>query len=323
MDNQMRFPPIPSNIIIKSIYNNNTRPLLEPKYIQTITNKVIAYLQENPKNPNKLEIEAKFGTFSFIGDCIKCYSQITDPFVIPEFKGSEYRYDFGARVTPRKFYLIWGALEKEYQIPESGIQFLGCFTIKETHYKNFKRHGIIYQNGKPIREDTIIKENKKNINIRNNGNDFRITCCKEMNTEIKEAFDLVDSHRDKFRVSYHFSFYRVDLTIVKDEKFPDYDYQIEIEIDKLGETIEKEGKNVNYMNVSSILNRFVQNILNLYSVISNNALYDNFNEIKQREYLYGINKHYMPQEINSIYGNYFQNNLLHSDEDNMDKNKEL
>ena len=68
-----------------------------------------------------------------------------------------------------------------------------------TSYKATKRKSIIFQDGEPIKEEIIIKDNKKNINVRNCG---AITCSEEKPTEIDLKNNHQDIERDKFRISY-------------------------------------------------------------------------------------------------------------------------
>ena len=115
-----------------------------------------------------------------------------------------------------KKFLIGLKKLKEFDSKDSAI----IKDIVENNY-NAKQHINKF-------EEIIRKENKKNINVRNRGYDFRITCSEEMPTEIDEKVDIIDNVRDKFRISYQLSYYRVDLTISKDEKSNDYGYEVEI-----------------------------------------------------------------------------------------------
>ena len=125
----------------------------------------------------------------------------------------------------------------------------------------------------------------------NYGNDFRITCSKEIETDFNEneSFRLT---RDKFRVSYQFSFFQIDLTISKNSLEPDnYCYEVEIEIKNLDKLI---GKNNNWkFDLKRVLVRFIENILNLYTAI----LPDCYNLISQEE------------NFKNCYGDYLQNNI--------------
>ena len=189
---------IPNNIILKSIYKQ-TLNQLNPHYIQLIKNKIIDYIKNNENYCDNLEIESKFGIFKFLGIEVRQLSKIEETFLIPEDipKHSDTKYQFNAGLRPDKFYLIWDAVEKESKIKNSKIEFLGTFTIKDIMYKSNKRESIFLENGKEIKRETITKEDKKNINVRNFGNDFRITCSKEMPTDVIDKEEK-DSIREKF-----------------------------------------------------------------------------------------------------------------------------
>ena len=89
-----------------------------------------------------------------------------------------------------------------------------------------------------------------------------------MPTDILEGEDIVEMERNKFRVSYQFSFYRIDFTITtaSNESFPSY--EVELEINKLKELLKENNGAVDFGIISTILERFMQNIINLYTAIS-------------------------------------------------------
>lgn len=296
----------PSNVIIKTSYGF-TKRLLENNYFNSIIEEIMNYIKLH-KNYDCLEIEAKLGRFDFKGEGVKILERISETFIIPDnIKESKTlnKYFFIAGVPQVNFFLIWSALDKE-SIIDPNIQCLKPQTYTDTLYKTNKRRSLIYQDGQLLKEEIIRKENKKHINVRNRGYDFRITCSEEMPTEIDSNFDQKDNERDKFRVSYQFSFYRVDLTISKDEKSNDYSYEVEIELNKLKYDLQKEKIDEN--RIRTILNRFVQNIMNLYSVLLPDAIYNNH---KHEESLkYNINANSLPKGIQSKFGNYFKNNLF-------------
>ena len=305
---------IPSNVIIKTSYKY-TKGLLNASYINTIINQIIKYIKDHPNSYENLEIEAKLGHFEFRGEGVKVLEKITETFIIPEsIKTSNLsnKYFFNAGILQKNFFLIWSALDKESKLNGSGIKCLQPQTYKDTIYKTNKRCSLIYQDGQLLKEEVIRKENKKNINVRNGGYDFRITCSEERPTEIDEKEDIKDNERDKFRVSYQLSYYRVDLTISKDEKSNEYAYEVEIELNKLKNEL-VGAKIFDEIKVATILNRFIQNILNLYSVLSPEAIYNNSSHEEDLNYELGINKHLTPKEIQSRFGNYFKNNLTRKD----------
>ena len=258
---------IPSNIIVKSIFHI-TRPYLLPKYIPSVINDIISYIyQTEPMYYDNLEIEAKLGHFEFKGTKLNGYYYINEAFRIPDFPKipQEFGMIFKSGLGPEKFYLIWSAIQNESKIINSGIKDLGAQTFKEIHYKSGKRSSLIYKEGKLVKEEIIKKEGKRHFNIRNCGNDFRITCSKEMPTEILEDEDVIEMKREKFRVSYHFSFYRLDFTITNSSNESFLSYEIEIEINQIKELLKNNNGKINYDEISTVLERFMQNILNLYT----------------------------------------------------------
>ena len=297
---------IPSNVIIKTAYSY-TKQLLTSHYFNSIIDKIIQYIKDHPNNYECLEIEAKLGRFEFKGDAVKCLERINETFIIPDnlkTSNPNSKYFFNAGIIPKDFYLIWSALDKESKLNGANIECIKPQTYKDILYNTNKRQSAIYLDGQKIKEETIRKENKMNINVRNFGYDFRITCSEEMETEIDEKNDVKESERDKFRVSYQLSYYRVDLTISKDSKNNEYAYEVEIELNKLKEDLIRE-KRFNEQKIRTILDRFIQNIMNLYSVLLPESIF--FNSKHEEEI---NNKNHLNNgEIESKYGNYFKNNL--------------
>ena len=297
---------IPSNVIIKTAYSY-TKQLLTSHYFNSIIDKIIQYIKDHPNNYECLEIEAKLGRFEFKGDAVKCLERINETFIIPDnlkTSNPNSKYFFNAGIIPKDFYLIWSALDKESKLNGANIECIKPQTYKDILYNTNKRQSAIYLDGQKIKEETIRKENKMNINVRNFGYDFRITCSEEMETEIDEKNDVKESERDKFRVSYQLSYYRVDLTISKDSKNNEYAYEVEIELNKLKEDLIRE-KRFNEQKIRTILDRFIQNIMNLYSVLLPESIF--FNSKHEEEINY--KNHLNNGEIESKYGNYFKNNL--------------
>ena len=310
---------IPSNVIIKTSYSF-TKNLLCPRYFNSIIDQIMQYIREHPNNYENLEIEAKLGRFDFQGDGVKVLEKIKETFLIPESIKSSIpnnKFIFNAGIQQKDFFLIWSALDKESKLNGSNIECIKPQTYKDTIYntiyKTSKRRSLIFQDGHAIKEEIIRKENKKNINVRNGGYDFRITCSEEMPTEIDEKNDTIDKERDKFRISYQLSYYRVDLTISKESNNNDYGYEIEIELNKLKSELSKV-KKIDEQKVTTILDRFIQNIMNLYSVLMPEAILNNARHDENLNYELGYNKHLTPYEIESRFGNYFKNNLKRKEE---------
>jgi hypothetical protein len=304
---------IPSNVIIKTSYLY-TKNLLSLRYFNSIIDQIMQYIRDHPNNYGNLEIEAKLGRFDFKGEGLKVLEKIKETFIIPESIKSTptNKFIFNAGIPQKDFFLIWSALDKESKLNGSQIECIKPQTYKDeiynTIYKTNKRRSFIYQDGQLIKEEIIRKENKKNINVRNGGYDFRITCSEEMPTEIDKDNDTLDKERDKFRISYQLSYYRVDLTISKESNNNDYGYEVEIELNKLKSELDKV-KKIDEYKIRAILDRFIQNIMNLYSVLLPEAILNNSRHEENLNYELGLNKHLSPQEIESRYGNYFKNNL--------------
>ena len=303
--------PIPSNVIIKTSYAF-TRNMMAPRYTQSIIEQIMQYIKKYPNNYENLEIEAKLGRFEFRGDSMKNFEKINEIFIIPNSinkNDQKNKYNFVAGVPPRNFFLMWSALEKESKLNGANINCIKPILFKDSISGN-KRKSEIFQNGVLIKEETIRKENKEHINVRNNGFDFRITCSKEMPTEIDERTDKIENVREKYRTSYQLSFFRVDLTLCKDNN--SQSYEVEIEINKLKEELLK-GKQIDEMNIRLILDRFIQNIFSMYSVLMPESIAYNAHQEEQINYDIGLNKHLKPEEIKNTFGNYFQNNLFPKD----------
>ena len=298
---------IPSNVIIKTNYAF-TKNLMAQRFFPSIIDQIMQYIKEHPRHYNNLEIEAKLGRFEFKGSAIKNFESINEIFIIPDLNHfPNSKFNFKAGIMPRDFFLIWSALEKESKLNGANIECIKPIIYKDTSYSSNKRKSQIFQDGKIVKEEIIRKENKKHINVRNEGFDFRITCSEEMPTDIDEENDIIENVRDKYRISYQLSFYRVDLTLSKD-KDGEY-YEVEIEMNMLKQELVGV-KQINEKNIRVILDRFIQNIFNLYSVLMNDSIMFNSMQEEQINYEIGKNKHLKPEEIQSIYGNYFKNNLF-------------
>ena len=160
------------------------------------------YIKEHPRHYNNLEIEAKLGRFEFKGNAVKNFEKINEIFILPDFSHNpnhENKFNFVAGVLPKDFYLIWAALEKESKLNGANIEYIKPIIYKDTTYSGNKRKSQEFHDGKLVKEEIIRKENKKHINVRNEGYDFRITCSEEMPTDIDEENDKMENIREKYR----------------------------------------------------------------------------------------------------------------------------
>ena len=185
---------IPTNVIIKSSYLF-TKDLLKPRYIYSIIDQIMDYIHQNPNSYENLEIEAKLGKFEFKGDHVKVLEKINETFIIQDnikTSNPNTKFIFNAGISSKDFYLIWSALDKESTLKGANIECIKPQTYKDILFSTNKRQSSIYLDGNKIKEEIIRKENKKNINVRNGGYDFRITCSEEIETEIDEEKDKIE-----------------------------------------------------------------------------------------------------------------------------------
>ncbi len=129
---------VPSNIIIKSVYNlydykSNRHPYLH----ETICDLYNFIFQNKEIDLDELEIEAKLGKFIFKGNSVLGYEFIKEIFRIPIWDTREfsYKYDFISGLDEERFFLIWNFVEKESDNPNSCIKNIKHNNYKETFYK--------------------------------------------------------------------------------------------------------------------------------------------------------------------------------------------
>jgi hypothetical protein len=259
---------IPSNIMVKSSYLQIKAR--QASYINDIINELYNYIyvRTEPHLREHLEIEAKLGRFNFVGEYVQCMQYIRETFQVPNYENRERntRIDFQSGLDESQFYTIWYYVDKESTIPKSEIIRLEPINYKEIHYQSQKRYQVAYRGGVKVGEETIRKDDKLHINIRDNGNDFRLTACKEMNTEITDQ-DVETAKRDKFRVSYKFRFFRLDFTIATRtvDSTIVVTYEIELEFEdfpKISQNFQK------YDDFKYILSRYIENVFCIYQTLS-------------------------------------------------------
>lgn len=269
---------IPSNIMLKSAYNNFHKR--EANYILETILELYNYIYFHCKQSEweSIEIEGKLGKFDFKGDFVYLMQFIKEPFKIPIFErnasfGYNYKYDFVSGLDESHFYSIWYFIDKECDRQGSDIIRLEPINIKETHYKSGARLGVYYKNGQPVKKEIIKKENKMHVNIRDNGNDFRITSCKETKLNEISYEDVATNYREKFRASYKFRFFRLDFTIVANHKDQEHStqgdvtYEVEFEFDELSKFLRSESCR-NFEEFKMMFLRFIQNLFCLYTASS-------------------------------------------------------
>jgi hypothetical protein len=234
-------------------------------------------------------------------------NEIKEPFRIPNFHMADrninylYKYDFISGLDEKQFYSIWYFIDKESERSGSDIIKLEPVNIKEVHYRSGIRKGFHYKNGVEIKRELIKKEDKMHINIKDGGNDFRITSCKENEfTESDIPYDdSPTTAREKFRTSYKFGYFRLDFTIVTTYKDANSDnisgvtYELEFEFAELSHFLEAY-KN-SYEDFRKIFYRFIQNISCFY-IASTSEFHDS--------------RFFKPKnKYDSLFGDYIEKNI--------------
>ena len=294
---------IPSNIMVKLAYPfYHNRSLSQPYMVETIQELYnYVYSKKIIELNEELEIEAKLGRLHFRGSYVYGYESIQEIFKIPNFdsRDAHFKYDFVSGLEQSQFYSIWYFVDKEADNPKNEIKKLNPKNYNEIHYKSGKRKSALTENNIFMKEDVIKKENKVHFNIRDNGNDFRITACKEIKHEISDD-DIPTLKRDKFRVSYEFGFFRLDFTIVNSTNINDCNSEISYEIEfelitpRLMECYDYFR---NFVNFQYIFNRFFQNIFCFYQLTNPEYFADRFPNDRDNKF------------FGNIYGNYLEKNF--------------
>ena len=310
MDEQRRLQPsdnvrIPSNIMLKSAYGDFLRR--ESNYIHDTITEIYNYIYFQCKQSDwdNLEIEGKLGSFQFKGDFVYSLQYIKEPFKIPAFPrnapgGHITNYDFMSGLDKNRFYSICYFMDKESERQGSDIIRLEPINIKEICYKSGARSRTHYRDGQQVKQEIINKENKMHINIRDNGNDFRITSCKENLISMISFDDIPTNYREKFRVSYKFRFFRLDLTIVSSRREQDSSnpseitYEVEYEFDELVKFLKSDSCR-NFDEFKMMFLRFIQNIFCIY--ISSTTEFFEMRLPKARD------------GLDSLFGDYIEKNI--------------
>ena len=308
-----------SNIILKTYY-----PYYEMNkkdYLVKIRDRIFSYISKlSPDELKICEIESKFGNFSFF-NAYENFSLIAEPFIIPSFSSNKQPFRFNIGVENKFFYLIYNALYQEEKVNGSNIQRKGPFFYDEFLYRSGKRVSYIYKGGAVTnggKPDIIKKEGKEHINVRNGGLDFRITCSKEVKSALSSEEEndkrSIETTRKKYRISFKFSFFRIDLSIVNQKENNKQNvmrYEVEIELLVKEIVLYYNLKNPEHINsIKILIDRFLQNIISINSIMSNDGL---FYYMKTSDWI-NENKPITNPETNNLiynkYGDYLRTNLI-------------
>ena len=289
---------VSSNIMLKQAYISYAYKNPKWKYETIVELHNYIYSQTDPTQYNLLELEIKFGNFKAEGAYKNYFLFNKDIFKLPQYLNDNVNsINFESGLRESQFYALNYFLELECK-KNSDIRKIEPLKYNETIYNSGKRKSEIYNlKNELIKIETIRKDEKHHIQLRNNSNDFRITIAKEFPSDVTDK-DTVELFRDKFRISYKFRFFRLDLTIVSTSKSlqeknfgGSVTYEVEFEFDE----INIRAKDFeNFEAFYKIIERYLDNAFSIYEVIT-------------KEYFsqfYAINKN-----SESIFGDYIENIL--------------
>jgi len=276
MNNQENIE-IPKNILLKRFFSgySKTNPFANPSWLRASVYELFNYVRSTDSLQHRfLEIEVKLGFFSFEGHC-KLYSYLEDFIKLPKIENDQNNnFQFNSYVSEGQFYSLWSMIEEECKYNQEILK-IEPINSKEIIYQSGKRKSTITtKNGNP-KIEIIIKQDKYNINIRNNKNDMRISICKEFITDITSE-DIAIIERNKFRVSYQFRFFRLDFSIVNTKNIPDdftnnNTFEIEFELNDIKTLCETTKNFTDYESFEILMRRYIENILCFYYAIDNNT----------------------------------------------------
>ena len=280
---------VSGNIMLKNAYVSFASH--NPKWKFDSINELYNYIyhRTDKSQYNLLELEIKLGTFKFAG-VFQAFNYIQDIFKLPAVINNDVNnINFESRIGENDFYALLYYMDCESEKnPE--IKKLDPEVYYEILHSSGKRKSdIINLRTQEKRRLVIIKDEKHHVQLRNNGTDFRITIAKEFPTEITEM-DKPNQYRDKFRMSYKFRFFRLDLTIVvsgKTQQEKDSScniYEVEFEFDEINYRAKEF---VNFESFYKIIERYLDNAFTFYELISNEYYAKFYNQNKTSESSYG------------------------------------
>jgi hypothetical protein len=279
---------IPSNIMLKSSYGSflTSTPKWKIETINELYNYI--YTRTDPTDHKFLELEVKLGTYRFEG-AYRSLVIVEDIFKIPRNEGPNISF-FESKVGENDFFSIKFFIEKEMERRNSGIFPLDPELYNEMMYTSGKRKSEI-TNYRTRQKKTVVikKEDKHHIQLRNCGSDLRITICKEYPKEMEDN-DVVESYRDKFRMSYKFRFFRLDLTItqggrtVMEKNSSPKSFEVEFEFDEINIRTMEFGE---YDSFFKIIERFLENSFALYHTISKDYFVKFYSASNNSQSLFG------------------------------------
>ena len=282
-------PQVSSNIMMKAAYISYVSHNPKWKYETIVELYNYIYHKSEASQHNLLELEIKFGTFRFGGGW-QTLQYVEDLFKIPSVRNDNINFiNFESRITENNFYTLMYFLDKESE-KNSEIRRVDPELYNEVIYTTGKRKSeILNLRTKEKKTQIIKKDDKHHIQLRNNGSDIRITVCKEFPTELTSE-DVPDIYRDKFRMSYKFRFFRLDMTIVQSGKTlqeknsASNNFEVEFEFDELNFRTKEFA---NFEAFYRIIERYLDNAFSIYEGISKEYYTKYFNQSEKKESLFG------------------------------------
>ena len=280
---------VSGNIMLKNAYVSFTS--YNPKWKFDTVNELYNYIyhKTDKSQHNLLELEIKLGTFKFCG-VFQAFNYVQDVFKLPAVINNEVNnINFESKIGENDFYSLLYYMDNECEKnPE--IKKLDPELYNETIYSSGKRKSeVINLRTQERRKNVISKDEKHHVQLRNNGADFRITIAKEFPTEIIEM-DKPNLFRDKFRMSYKFRFFRLDMTIVvsgktqQEKDSSSNNYEVEFEFDEINFRVKEF---VNFESFYKIIERYLDNAFCFYELISKEYFTKFYNQNKKSESIFG------------------------------------
>ena len=272
---------VSSNIMLKSAYASYASRNPSWKYETIVELYNYIYEKTDPSQHSLLELEIKFGTFKLLGG-YSWLQYVKDIFKLPTVKNEGGNFiNFESKLTENEFYAILYSIDCECE-RNTEIRKFDPELYTETLYSSRKRLSEVTNMRTNEKKVHIIKkDDKHHVQLRNKGSDMRITICKEFPTDITEQ-DAPESFRDKFRMSYKFRFFRIDLTIVQSGKTLQEKnssspiFEVEFEFDEINIRAKEFS---NFEAFSKIIERFLDNAFAIYESISP-EFYSRFSSIR-------------------------------------------
>ena len=227
------------------------------------------YIYElDPNLWKEIEVEAKLGKVLFQGKCEEKYSKVLNPFVISgKFRNCKDNFiTFDPCLSKENFFILFEKISKEFENKTNKI----TGPIKSCDYDgNGFRKSIINNNVVEV----LKKMNKHNYDIRNDGNDIRVSISREKRFNNDKEIKLSGFMREKHRISFYYDNFVIDFTIVNsyiNKVLKSTKFEVELEFYKIRENaLNYKG---NFKEFEKVIFQFCYKIENYYSILKENRI---------------------------------------------------